>query len=148
MSLICTTGKYLNNFVHQRKVIPGNQIYVNVVATEKKRIRIIGDGHLARITKRSFRTGEECNFVILKCYRGANTNQFDYYVVPTLVDAKREIIILHIRSNDITKTNYDNANTVDLAQRIVSIAKKCRSFGVNNIAISSILIRKNVSINN
>ena len=36
MSLICTTGKYLNNFVHQRKVIPGNQIYVNVVATEKE----------------------------------------------------------------------------------------------------------------
>lgn len=115
MSLICTTGKYLNNFVHQRKVIPGNQIYANVVATEKKRIRMIGDGHLARITKRSFRTGEECNFVILKCYRGANTNQFDHYVVPTLVDEKSEII-LHIRSNDITKTNYDNANTVDLAQ--------------------------------
>ena len=80
-------------------------------------------------------------------YRGANTNQFDHYVVPTLVDEKSEII-LHIRSNDITKTNYDNANTVDLAQWIVNIAKKCRSFGVNYIAISSILIRKNVSINN
>ena len=35
--LICTTEKYLNNFVSQRRVIPGNQAYANVVATEKKK---------------------------------------------------------------------------------------------------------------
>ena len=73
----------------------------------------------------------------------------DYYVVPTLVDEKPESIILQIGSNDITKTNYDvNADdNKDLAQRIVNIAKKCRSLGVNNIAISSILMRRGVSIN-
>ena len=57
-----------------------------------------------------------------------------------------ESIILHIGSNDITKTNYDNFNAEDLAQQIVNIAKKCKSFGVNNIAISSIVMRKNMSI--
>ena len=61
--LICTTEKYLNNFIPQRIVIPGNQICANVVATEKKKSYIIGYSHLARITKRSFRTGKECNFV-------------------------------------------------------------------------------------
>ena len=55
--LICTTEKYLNNFVPQRRVTPGNQTYANAVATEKMKTCIIGDSHLARITKRSFRTG-------------------------------------------------------------------------------------------
>ena len=41
----------------------------------------------------------------------------------------------------------DNVNVEDLAQPIVNVAKKCRWFGVNNIAISSILMRKNMSIN-
>ena len=71
----------------------------------------------------------------------------DYYVAPTLVDEKPESIILHVGSNDITKTNYDNVNAEDLGQRIANIAKKCKSFRVNNIAISSILMRKNVRIN-
>ena len=71
----------------------------------------------------------------------------DYYVVPKLVDEKPESIILHISSNDITKTNYDNVDAEDLGQRNVNIAKKCISFGVKNIAISSILMRKNMSIN-
>ena len=82
---------------------------------------------MARITKRSFRPGEKRNFVISKCFRGANINQLDYYVVPTSVDEKPESIILHIGSNDITKTNYDNVNAEDLGQGIVNIAKKCNS---------------------
>ena len=105
--MICSTEKKLNNFVPQRRVIPGNQTHANMVATEKKKTCIIGDSHLARITKRSLRTGEERNFVIFKCFWGANTKQLDYYVVLTLVDEKPGSIILHIGSNDITKTNYD-----------------------------------------
>ena len=59
-----------------------------MVAREKKKTCIIGDSHLARITKKSFRTGAKRNFVIFKCFRGANTKLLDYYVVPTLVDEK------------------------------------------------------------
>ena len=124
-------------------MIPGNQTYENVVATEKEKTCIIGDIHLARITE----TCEELNFVIFKCFRGANTKQLDYYVAPMLADETPESITLHIDSNDITKTSYDNVTAEDLAQRIVNTGGKCRSFSVNNIAISSIFIRKNVSIN-
>ena len=60
-----------------------------------------------------------------------------FYVVPTLVDEKPQSIILHIGSSDITKTNYDNVNTVDFAQWIVNIAKICRSFGVTTLQFHS-----------
>ena len=95
-----------------------------MVVREKKKACIIGDSDLARITKRSFRTGEESNLVIFKCFRGANTKQLDYYVEPTLVGKKPESIILHIGSNGIIKTNDDNFNAEDLAQRIINIKKK------------------------
>ena len=55
--------------------------------------------------------------------------------------------MLNIGSDDINKRNYDNVNPEDLAQRIINNAKKCSSFGVSFIATSSILMRKNVSIN-
>ena len=75
--LICATKKYLNNFFPQGRVAPGNQTYANAVATEKKKTCIIGDSHLARMAKRSFRAGEERDFVIFKCFRGANTKPLD-----------------------------------------------------------------------
>ena len=78
---------------------------------------VVGDSHLARINK-SFKTSEERNFVIFKCFQGANTTQLNYYVVPTLMHEKSESIF-YIGSSDITKTNYDNVNAEDLAQRIV-----------------------------
>ena len=72
---------------------------------------------MARINK-SFKTSEERNFVTFKCFQGANTTQLNYYVVPTLMHEKSESIF-YIGSSDITKTNYDNVNAEDLAQRIV-----------------------------
>ena len=80
--LICTTEKYLNNFVPQKRVTPGNQTYANAVATEKKKTCIFGDSHLATITKTSFRTGEERKIAIFKCFRGANTKQLDIMLYP------------------------------------------------------------------
>ena len=53
----------------------------------------------------------------------------------------------HIRLNDINKFNYSKIDVEDLAQRIIDIGKKCKSYGVNNIAIPSILIRKNHGVN-
>ena len=74
----------------------------------------------------------------------SNTKQLNYYANPTLVD---DTVIVHIGSNDITKFNYSKVDVEDLAQRIIDVGKKCKSYGVNNIAISSILVRKNYDVN-
>ena len=78
-------------------------------------------------------------------FLGTNSKQLHYYVVPTLVVEKPEWS--YNKYYDITYANYDNVNAADLDQRIFKTEKKRRSFGVNNIAISSILLGKNVSIN-
>ena len=67
--------------------------------------------------------------------------------MPTLVDDRPTSVIIHIGSNDITKSNYKNVNTKELAERIANIGLKCRMYGVRNIAVSSILVRNDPLIN-
>ena len=57
-------------------------------------------------------------------------------------------VVVHIGSNDITKFNYSKFDVKDLEERIIiDVGKKCKSYGVNNIAISSILARKKHEVN-
>ena len=63
-----------------------------------------------------------------------------------LVDDKPNNVVTHIGSNDKTKFNYNNVNAKELAHRIINIGLRCTSYGVSNIAISSILKRNDFSI--
>ena len=80
--------------------------------------------------------------VYFKFFSGANTTkQLDDYVVPALADESPHSVIIHIGSNDITKSNYNNVNVENLAKKIINIEVKCKTYKVCNIAISSILVR-------
>ena len=56
-------------------------------------------------------------------------------------------MVIHIGSKDITKFNYNNVIAEELAHKIINIGCKCRSYGVSNIAVSSILNRSSLNIN-
>ena len=56
-------------------------------------------------------------------------------------------MVIHIGSNDITKFNYNNVNAENLAHGIINIGLKSRSYGVSNIAVSSILKVSSFNIN-
>ena len=116
----------------------------------KKKIVIFGDSHLTRINrnlKSKFSEDLEGHSTYFKGFIGSNTNQLEYYCVPTLVDEKPNAAIIHIGSNDIPKKKPENVNVNDLAQRIVNIGKKCQSFGVREVGISSILCRNKSDMN-
>ena len=123
--------------------------YVGTIRSKgKKKSYIIGDSHLNRIRKHQFKESTAKAQVYVKSFSGANTNQLDYYVVPLLlVDEKPDNVVIHIGSNDITKFNYNNVNAEELAHRIINIGLKCRSYGVSNIAVSSILKRSSFNTN-
>lgn len=84
--------------------------------------------------------------VYQKPYSGANTNQINYYVVPVLLDEKRNNVVIHNGSNDITKFNYNNFNAEELGDRIIIIGLKYRYYGVSNSEFSSILKTSNFNI--
>ena len=80
-------------------------------------------------------------------FSGASIKQLDYYIVPMLVDETPQAVVIHIGSNDIADSKIKQINLDDLAQRIIDIGLKCRSYGVHNIAISSILVRSSICLN-
>ena len=84
--------------------------------------------------------------VSFKCFSGAKTKQLHYYVVPTLVDETPQTVI-HICSSDIMERKIKQINLDDLAQKVIDIGLKCRSCRVCNIAISSILVRSSIRVN-
>ena len=108
---------------------------------------MIGDSHLNRIKKSRFKNDNIEHAVYFKCFSGSNTKQLNYYANPTLVDEQPSTVIVHIGSNDVTKFNYSKVDVEDLAQRIIDAGKKCKSYGVTNIAMLSILVRKNHEVN-
>ena len=85
--------------------------------------------------------------VSFKYFSGTNTKQLDYYIVSTLVDETPQTVVIHIGSNDIMESKIKQINLDDLAQKIIDIGLKCRSDGVSNIAISSILVRSIIRLN-
>ena len=71
----------------------------------------------------------------------------DHYVIPVLVDEKPQTAVINIGSNDITKFNFHDVDVNDLAIRIFQIGLKCRYYGVESIAISSVLVRNDNNLN-
>ena len=119
------------------RIIPDNKLYVTVVSErevdstyeernysrqpQRKKNFIIGDSHLTRIKKDKF---------YFNCFSRTNTKQLDHYVIPVLFDEKPQTVVIHIGSNDISKFNYHNIDVNDVANRILQIGLKSRSYGV------------------
>ena len=85
--------------------------------------------------------------VPFKCFSGTNRKHLDYRTVPTLADEIPKTVVIHIGSKDITETKIKQMNLDDLAQKIIDIGLNCRSYGVRNIAVSSILVRCSIRLN-
>ena len=67
----------------------------------------------------------------------------NHYITPSLVDDKPDAVIIHVGTNDVlNKLNHE-----DITRNIISIALSCRKYGVNDFAISSVLIKKNRNLN-
>ena len=64
-----------------------------------------------------------------------------------LVDEKPNTAIIHIGSNDITKSNYYTINADELAKVIINIGLTCKYYSVGQITISSILTRSKNDLN-
>ena len=82
-----------------------------------------------------------------KYFSGANTKRLDH-VIPALADEKPQIFVKHIASNDITMFNYHHVDVKELGNRILQITLKCRYYGVESIAISSVLVRNDNNLLN
>ena len=78
-----------------------------------------------------------------RSFSGANSNQLDHYIIPTLVEGKPDVVLLRVGTNDI----LSNANDTELTNNIITIGLNCKNHGDSKVFISSILIKKNLKLN-
>ena len=74
---ICTTEKYLQNHIHQQRIVLGNYPYSNATQHQKRKAVVIGDSNLNRIIKSRFRNDNVEYVVYFKCFSGSNTKQLN-----------------------------------------------------------------------
>ena len=98
---------------------------------------IIGESHVGRIKKTS-------SIIQLETTSGANTERFAYFILPTLHEDKPDVTVLHIAPNDIT--SKDTTADIVIVDRIVSIVKICKNYGVREVTVSCLFFKSNFKL--
>ena len=138
--LVCTNENYLKNFI--AFTVPGNSDYASVIKNGRK-VFVVGYSHIKRIRRNDFNKELKNGKAIFQSFSGADTKQLDHYILPPLVDDKPDAVIIHVGTNDI----LTNANHEEIARNIIKTGLNCKNHGVNDVVISSVLVKKNPNLN-
>ena len=144
----------VNNFPENQdlfkrpRIVPGNKLYATAVS-ELEVKATYQERNYSRQPQRKpshkNKNSKETRY-ILYVPSGANTKPLYHHVIPVLVDEKSQTVVIDIGSNDITKFNYHDVDVNDLANRILQVGLKCRYYGVESIATSSVLVTNDHNI--
>ena len=93
--------------------VPGYSSYATVSKFRKK-IFVVGDSHVKRIKRLDFNKELRSGKAFFRSFRCANSKQLNHYIIPTLVDDKPDVVLLHVGTNDI----LSNASDAELANNI------------------------------
>ena len=136
---ICISEKYVKNFIPT--TVPGNSTYSGITKHGRK-ICVVGDSHIKRIEQNDFNKELRHGKAFFGSFSGANAKQLCHYIISTLIDDKPDAIVIHVGTNDI----LNHANHEDIARTIINIRLDCKNNGVNEVLISSILVKKNPNL--
>ena len=117
----------------------GNSSYA-VVSKFGKKIFVVGGSQVKRIKRPNFNKELSSGKAFSISFRGANIKQLHHYIIPTHLDDKSVVVLLHVGTNDV----LSNANDNELANNIINIGLNDKNNGVSKIFISStISVKKN-----
>ena len=101
---------------------------------------MVGDSHIKRIKRNDFNKELRHVKAFFRSFRGANAKQLRHFIIPILVNDKPDAIVIHVGTNDILNL----ANHENIAHSVINIGLDCKNNGVNEVLISSILVKKNL----
>ena len=101
-------------------------------------ICVVDDSHIKTDRRNDFNTELRCDKAFFRSFSGANVKQSRHYIIPTLVYDKPNGIVIHVGTSDIL--NHDNHENI--ASSIINIRLDCKNNGINEVFISSILVKE------
>ena len=137
---ICTTQNYLRKC--NPPTVPGCRSYATVSKFGEK-FFVVSDNYFNRIKRLDFNKELCSGKTFFRSFSGANSKQPNHYIIPTLVDNKPDVVLLHVGTTDV----LSNANDTELANNIINIGLNFKNHGVSRVFISSILVKKILKLN-
>ena len=110
---------------------------------------VVGDSHIVkRVNKHIINhISHKSTNLTLRNNDGDDTKVIKHNLLPILHDKHPDGMTIHCRTNDITKKNLHLLRPDELSTQITEAGKLCQLFGVKNVAIFSILLKSNESLN-
>ena len=102
----------------------------------------MANSHIRRIKNNLFNNSINEDKAHLNSFSGATVNRLDHFIIPILEEDRLDIVIIHVGSNDITHNTINNIDVNAISKRVIDIGKKCLLYGVREVIIFSIFIRK------
>ena len=125
-----------------KKIVPGRRTYAETLEYGKK-VVIFGDSHMKRIDRKKLNQNINGK-AVMKNFDGVTSEELEYYVYPTIKKEKPDRVIVHVGSNNVNFYNVENSTAEEVAERILKVGEICKFHGVEDVAISSVLIKKNL----
>ena len=107
-----------------------------------KTICIVGDGHIRRIKNNLFNNSINEGKTHLNSFSEATINRFHHFVTPVLEKDRPDIVIIHAGSKEVTHHKINNIDAKDIPKGIIDIGKKCLLYGVKEVIIPSIFVKR------
>ncbi len=142
---ILTNEKHLRNYVPQFTIQrPGTNSYAESVSTGPNTL-IVSDSMLNRIRKFEFSSNVKNGRAIIKTQPGEQANVIHAYLRAKLATDNRSSVVIHAGSNNLCdiKGLLLEQTVDDIVHDIIRLGETCREFGVNKIAFSGLVIRRN-----
>ena len=129
---------------YEKKVTSNNNL--NTVSNGGRKITVFGDSIVKRIRTKEFNKHINTGYAFIKSFPGANAQEINHYVIPTLMNESPDVVIIHAGSNNLHTRRGKAEQTIDsIVQDILQIGRTCRQSGVKDISISSITYRSNAN---
>ena len=78
-------------------------------------------------------------FTTMKCFPGVKATRLEHYILPDLIEHEPQTLLVHVGTNSI----LDKEKTPeDISDEILSIGETAEEYGVENVIVSSLIIRR------
>ena len=107
-----------------------------------KTICIVGDSHIRIIKKNLFNNSINESKAHLNSFSEATINRLDHFITPVLEQDWPDIVIIHEGSKEVMHNKINNIDAKDIPKGIIDIGKKCLLYGVKEVIIPSIFVKR------
>ena len=145
--IICTTGRYIQTQQRLQKphVVLGKNTHAGTLR-DGREILVIDDSHIRRVKRDKLQNSFDNVKSFVRYFSDAKTHDLRHHIIPSLLKAKPNIVVIHVGSNNITHRIFEDFKVDKLAAEIINFGQICRQYGVKDVIFSFIFVKNSIKL--